>query len=240
MLVRDKNVLITGAGRGLGTALVREALDRGARKVYAAARRWNTADHWNDSRVVAVAIDITDGRTVEVAARDAQDTDILINNAGVLTRGHLLELSEAELRRDMETNFYGTLRVIRAFAPLLDRRPEAAIVNLLSIASLAGMPTVDTYSASKAALHSATQSLRAELVDRGISVFAVFPGPIDTDVGECVPSTKTSAKVVAANIFDGIDADLDDIFPDEVSRAIGEQWLEDPKAVEMRFASMTV
>jgi NAD(P)-dependent dehydrogenase (short-subunit alcohol dehydrogenase family) len=238
MIVKDKNVLITGTARGIGTALVREALERGARKVYAAARSAAASSQWRDPRVVPLVVDITDEKMVAAAARDATDTDLLINNAGVLTRGTVLALTDVEMRRDMDTNFYGTLRVIRAFAQSLVRRPQAAIVNVLSIVSFAGMPPFDSYSASKAALHSATQSLRAELAAQKIAVHGVFPGPVDTAMAEGVPIPKASTESVATMIFDGIEADVDDIFPDEVSQTIGAQWLDDPKGVEVRFASM--
>lgn len=232
MNAKGKNIFITGAGRGIGRALVNAALQSGARKVYGAARNPEALTPWRDPRVVPLAVDVTQDPTVEAAARAANDTDLLINNAGFLTSGSLLSLSDAELRKDMDTNFYGTLRVIRAFVRILAGRQEAAIVNLLSIAAFGSTPVIGIYCASKAAMHSATQALRAELKPRGISVHAVFPGPVDTEMAKVVVSPKASPEAVARNIFDGIAAGVDDIFPDEVAKTIGSQWLKDPKAVE--------
>lgn len=232
MDAKDKNVFITGANRGLGSALVHTALDRGARKVYAAARDPQALAHGPDPRVVPLAVDITDGATVEAAAEAANDTDLLINNAAVLTSGSLLSLSEADLRRDMDTNFFGTLRVIRAFLPVLAARPEAAIANVLSISAFAGEPPRGAYSASKAALHSATQALRAELRSRRISVHAVFPGPIETEMARGVDAPKARPEEVANQIFAGIAAGIDDIWPDQAAMSIGALWRKDPKAVE--------
>ena len=229
---RDKNILITGAGRGIGRALVTAALDRGARKVYAAARNPQELRQWRDPRVVPLAVDITDDAMVQAAAVDANDTDLLINNAGVLTSGSLLSLSDADLRRDMDTNFFGTLRVIRAFLPALAGRPEAAIANVVSISAFAGEPVRGAYSASKAALFSATQSLRAELRPRRISVHAVFPGPVETEMARGVDARKTAPDVVARNNLAGIAAGIDDILPDDGALSIGALWRRDPRAVE--------
>lgn len=232
MDAKDKNVFITGANRGLGSALVHAALDHGARKVYAAVRNPEDSRHWRDLRVVPLTVDITQGPTVEAAAITASDTDLLINNAGVLMSGSLLSLSDADLRRDMDTNYFGTLRVIRAFLPELAGRPEAAIANVLSISALAGEPPRGAYSASKAAMHSATQALRAELRSRGIAVHAVFPGPIETEMARGVDAPKARPEVVAHNLFAGIAAGVDDIWPDDAAMSIGALWRRDPKAVE--------
>lgn len=228
----NKNIFITGAGRGIGQALVAAALDRGARKVYAAARNPQELRQWRDPRVVPLTVDITDGATVQAAAVDANDTDLLINNAGVLTRGSLLSLSDAELRRDMDTNLFGTLRVIRGFLPVLAGRPEAAIANIVSTSAFGGEPVRGAYSASKAALHSATQSLRAELRPRGIAVHAVFPGPVETDMARGVDAPKARPELVARNILAGIAAGIDDILPDDAALSIGALWRRDPRAVE--------
>jgi NAD(P)-dependent dehydrogenase (short-subunit alcohol dehydrogenase family) len=232
MDANNKNVLITGAGRGLGAALVQAALERGARKVYAAARNPQELRQWRDPRVVPLAVDITSGASVEAAAVDANDTDLLINNAGVLTSGSLLSLSDADLRRDMDTNFFGTLRMIRVFVRVLVQRPEAAIANVVSVSAFAGEPARGAYSASKAALHSATQSVRSELKARGISVHAAFPGPVETEMSRGIDTPKTHPEVVARNILAGIAAGVDDILPDDAAASIGAQWLRDPKAVE--------
>jgi NAD(P)-dependent dehydrogenase (short-subunit alcohol dehydrogenase family) len=237
MDTKNKTILITGASGGLGKALVAEALESGARRVYAAVRKLESPSVWDESRVTVIQLDITDARSVLAAARSASDTDILINNAGSLTRGSLLDLSEADLRRDIDTNFFGTLRMIRAFAPTLATKRETAIVNILSVVALAGMNSWGPYAASKAALLSATQDLRIELKKQNTSVHAVFPGPIETVMTKDVAAPKAKPQTVAKLIFAGIKTGLEDIFPDETAKAIGSQWHKDPKSVERSFAS---
>jgi NAD(P)-dependent dehydrogenase (short-subunit alcohol dehydrogenase family) len=122
--------------------------------------------------------------------------------------------------------------VIRAFLPVLAGRPEAVIANVLSISAFAGEPPRGAYSASKAALHSATQALRAELRPRRITVHAVFPGPVETEMARGIDAPKTRPEVVASNIFAGIAARVDDIWPDDAAMSIGAMWRKDPKAVE--------
>jgi NAD(P)-dependent dehydrogenase (short-subunit alcohol dehydrogenase family) len=228
----NKTVFITGTGRGLGKALVNQALLSGAKKVYAAARKLETPIPWDGSRVVPMQLDLSDPESIQSAVRAAEDIDVLINNAGTYTSGKLIELSEADLRRDLDTNFFGTLRVIRAFAPVLARKTDTAIVNIMSIAAFAGIGGLGAYCASKAALLSATETLRVELKKQGTVVHAVFPGPIDTEMAKNVAVSKAKPDLVARMIFEGVNAGLEDIFPDEMSKAIGAQWLKDPKSVE--------
>ena len=176
--------MVTGANRGIGRALVGALLTHGARRVYAAARDAKAVADLVKSdpdRVVALQLDITNPQQVEAAAREAADVDLLINNAGVLSSYGLLSTSFADLEREFATNFHGTLAVTRAMLPSLERH-GGAVVNLLSVVSLASMAGLGGYSASKAAAFSLTQALRAELKSKGISVHAVFPGPVDTDM----------------------------------------------------------
>ena len=238
MNTKNRVIFISGANRGIGKALVDAALASGAKKVYAAARQLKSLPHWNDGRVIPVELDITNERSVLAASKLALDTDLLINNAGVLNFGSALLSDEATLRRDMDTNFYGTLNMVRAFTPILERQGNGGIANLLSIVALASMSGVAGYSASKAALFSATQAMRAELKSKGITVHGVFPGPIDTEMAKEFNLPKTSPEVTAKNILDGIAADQEEIFPDGMSVEIGKQWLHDPKGLERSFASM--
>jgi len=156
--------------------------------VYAAARRSGTLKPvvgLDPTRVVAVQLDITKPREVEAVARVAQDLTLLINNAGVATFGTIRDTSIEAIMREMDTNYFGTLRVIRACLPALEKNGAGTVVNILSIAALAGMPGLGGYSASKAAAFSMTQALRGQLAPKGIRVHGVFPGPVDTDMARC-------------------------------------------------------
>ncbi|MBX9767020.1 MAG: SDR family oxidoreductase [Bdellovibrionales bacterium] len=238
MKFQNKNVFISGANRGIGKALVIAALEAGANKVYAAARNTSEIKKLENPKIIPVTLDITNSDSVTAAARLAADTDILINNAGVLAFGSVLQGKVSELERDFETNFFGTLKMIRAFAPNLVEKKDGSIANLLSIVALASMSGLAGYSASKAALMSATQALRAELRNSGVSIHGIFPGPIDTEMAKGIELPKTSPKETADNIVMGIQSGTEDIFPDQMSIQVGRHWMKDPKGLEKQFASM--
>src|SRR5882762_3272251 len=182
MELGNKTVLVTGANRGIGAALVSELLKQNVAKVYAGARRTESLPDFADPRVIPLPLDITQETQIQAAAKRAKDVDLLMNNAGTATFASVLESPLEMISRDMQTNYYGTLSVIRAFVPVLEKSGNGAIVNLLTIVSLASMAVLGGYSASKAALYSATQALRKELKTHGISVHGVFPGPVDTEM----------------------------------------------------------
>jgi short-subunit dehydrogenase len=163
---------------------------------------------------------------------------VLINNAGLLASFNVLEASDEQLRADMDVNYFGPLRLARAFQAQLERAPQGGIVNVLSVVSLASMPALGGYSASKAAAHSLTQSLRGNLHQRGLRVFAAFPGPIDTDMLKGFDMPKTSPRDVAAAILDGVEADQPDIYPDEASRGFSRIWQSDPRGLEAQFSGI--
>ncbi len=180
MKIEGSIALVTGANRGLGKALVSALVEAGAAKVYAAARdeRKLSAD---SSRVVPLALDTTKPEQIAAAVRKANDVTLLINNAGALTSYDVLATSQADFDADFRTNVHGTLAVIKAFLPVLERAPGGAtIVNVLSLTSLASFPALGGYSASKAAAYSVTQALRPQLKAKHIDLLAVLPGPIDT------------------------------------------------------------
>lgn len=240
MEIKNAVALVTGANRGIGRSLVEHLLDRGARRVYAAARDTRslaTRVTRDSKRVTILRLDITRDEDVQTAARTASDVNLLINNAGVANFGSVLDGEFASIENDMVVNFFGTLRMIRAFAPILERNKVAALVNLLTIVSLASMPMLGSYCASKAAAYSVTQALRAELAPRGVHVHGVFPGPVDTDMIRAVEMPKTGAADVAGAILDGIEAGEEDIRPDSMSKQAYAGWLADPKALERQFAS---
>ena len=163
--------------------------------------------------------------------------NILINNAGILSALSLLEDTEEQLRNDIETNFFGTLAVTKALLPALKKESSAAIVNVASIASLAAMPSLGGYSASKAAVHSMTQSIRSELKADSISVHGVYPGPVATRMTEGYDMELTPALVVAEKILEDIENGVEEIFPDAMSQQTGPLFLSSPKKLEENFAT---
>ncbi|GLK99248.1 SDR family oxidoreductase [Dactylosporangium matsuzakiense] len=235
--------LVSGANRGIGLAIARALLDRDAAKVYAAAREPQTLKALREqygNRVVPLRLDVTDGHQVAAAARAAMDIDLLVNNAGAFQPTDLLDEHIVEVaRREMEVNYFGVLRMVRAFAGTLARN-GGAVVNVGSVAGLSNVPLQPTYSASKAAQHSLTQAARAVLTGRGVRVHGAYPGPVDTDMTKDLPPQfeKTPPEAVAKAVLDALEAGEDDIFPDAFAAALGEQFHASPKAVERQFAAM--
>ncbi len=216
--IAGKSVLVTGANRGLGRALVDEALSRGVRRVHAASRQPLA---YADPRVTPVILDVTDPAQIERASEQVDSLDILINNAGVSVPDDLTDRSAFE--RHLAVNLYGTLDVTQAFLPSLTRS-EGAVVNVVSVGALAAVPVLPAYSVSKAASMSLTQSLRALLAGQGVSVRAVLPGPIDTDMVRDLPIPKTPPESVARGVFDGIENGEEEIFPDPMAAMLAEGW----------------
>lgn len=237
MKIEGTIALVTGANRGLGKALVAELVEAGAAKVYAAARDEATVST-ERSRVVPVRLDTTNAEQIEAAVKKASDVTLLINNAGVATSHNILTTSLAELDADFRTNVHGTLAVIRAFLPVLERAPErATIVNILSLASLASFPVLGGYSASKAAAYSITQALRPELKARRIDILAVLPGPIDTDMVRTLQLPKTSPAEIAKGVLAGITRGEEEIFPDPMAQQMSALWHQNHKEYERAFAN---
>ena len=234
MQITGQTVVVTGANRGLGRSLVQALLDRGASKVYAAAR--NPASVLDDPRVVALALDLLDHETIAAAARQAADATVLINNASTAAFAAPLDADPATVRKEMQVNYGGTFDVIRAFVPVLERNGGGAIVNLLSLLSLASAPPMAGYSASKAAAHSLTQALRPVLAAKNISVHGVYPAGIDTDMLAGIEAPKTAPRQVAEGVLDGLAAGEEDIFPDPNATAMAATWRSDPKAFERAFS----
>lgn len=207
-------VLVTGANGGLGTEFVRQALDRGARKVYAAARR---PQEWGDERVVPLELDVTDEGSVARAAAAADDTTVLVNNAGLLRPGRLVDGDLASLRAHLETNLVGPLLVTSAFAPTL-RRARGAVVNVASILSWLG--GAGAYGVSKAALWSATDSLRLELAEDGVQVVGAYLGYTDTAMTTGVDAAKNDPADVVRAVWDGVVAGAHEVLADELTRQV--------------------
>ncbi len=218
LAIVDKTVLVTGANRGLGRALVDEALRRGAKRVYAASRQPMAVP---DQRVTPLLLDVTVPAQIEAAVARVDSLDILINNAGVSVADDLSDRSAFE--QHLAVNLYGTLDVTRAFLPSL-ARSRGAVVNIVSLGAVAAVPVLPAYSVSKAASLSLTQSLRALLARQGVSVSAVMPGPIDTDMVRDLDIPKTLPEDVARGTLDGVERGEEEIFPDPMSQTIADGW----------------
>lgn len=209
-------VLVTGANGGIGTEFVKDALERGAKKVYATARTPRT---WDDERIVPLQLDINDAASIAAAVAAAQDVTVLVNNAGALpASGSILDLSEDQLRDGMETNFFGPVRLAQAFTPVLTSHEESAIVNVASVASWYAFGGV--YSASKAALWSATNSLRLELAPRGVHVVGVHVGYVDTAMAAQATGPKMNPADLVSGVHDAVEAGEYEVIADELTAQV--------------------
>ena len=230
MNIANKTILITGANRGIGWALVNEALKRGAKKVYAGTRGSLEVP---EERVTPITLDVTSDSEIQRAADRVDTLDVLINDAGISLQDDLSNPSM--IHQHLAVNCFGLVNVTRAFSPLLTQS-KGAVVNILSLASIASVPFSPAYAISKAAALSATQSLRMLLARKGVTVQAVFPGPVDTDMTRDLALPKASAESVAVAIFDGLQNGDEDIFPDSMSQSIAEAWRTGVvKALERQF-----
>ncbi|MDX2271142.1 MAG: SDR family oxidoreductase [Cyanobacteriota bacterium] len=241
MNISQSVAFVTGANRGIGKAYVEALLQGGSRRVYAAARQVDSLAPvvaLDPQRVVALPLDITQPQQIAAVSAQASDVTLLINNAGVIGSGgfladHALETAHQE----MDTNYFGTLAMMRAFAPILKANGGGGMVNMLSVVAHANAPVFGSYSASKAALYSLTQGMRAQLASQGIRVFAVFPGPVDTAMAAGLPVDKTPPLQVTTYVLGAIEQGIEDIYPDPTAQQIEAGIHQDRKAVERQFAS---
>jgi NAD(P)-dependent dehydrogenase (short-subunit alcohol dehydrogenase family) len=230
--IADKTVLVTGGNRGIGRALVEEALRRGATRVYAGTRQ--PLAH-PDARVTPLTLDVTNPAQVQRAAGQVESLDVLINNAGIWLSDDLSD--RAGLDQHLAINLFGTYGVTRAFLPLLVRS-QGTIVNNVSLMALAPLPLTPAYAISKAAAFSLTQSLRALLAGQGVRVHAVLTGPTDTEMTRGLDIPKSPPEAVARGIFDGVENDEEDIFPDPMSATLADGWRNGAaKAFERQMAA---
>jgi NAD(P)-dependent dehydrogenase (short-subunit alcohol dehydrogenase family) len=233
MTFADKTILVTGANRGIGQALVEEALSRGAKRVYAGTRQ--PLAH-SDARVTPLILDVTDAAQIQAAVEEVESLDVLVNNAGVSLFDDLRDRTAIE--QHLAVNLYGTYGVTQAFLPLLTRS-EGAIVNVLSLAAWAAVPVLPAYSISKAAAFALSQSLRALLAGQGVSVHAVMAGPVDTDMTRALDIPKSAPESVARAILDGVEKGEEEIFPDPLSEPMAESWFSGAaKALERQNAML--
>jgi short-subunit dehydrogenase len=185
-----------------------------------------------------VRFDLRDADSIAVAARQARDATLLLNNASTAAFATPLEADLDAVHEEIAVNFEGLYRTIRAFVPVLETNGGGQIVNVLSLLSLASTAPMTGYSASKAAAHSLTQALRPVLAAKRITVHGVYPGGIDTDMLAGIDAPKTPPADVAAGILAGLATDQEDIFPDPNAEAMSQVWWTDPKSFEQAFAQM--
>ncbi|GIF49052.1 short-subunit dehydrogenase [Asanoa ferruginea] len=226
MQIRGSTVLVTGGNRGLGKAFVEEFLERGARKVYAAARDPRSVTNLG---AVPIALDVTDPASIARAAERAGDVTLLVNNAGVSTSSPtFIEVDPADLRRAFDTNLFGPLDVTRAFVPAMVGNGGGHVLNVASV--LSWLPS-GGYGATKAALWSATNALRTELRPRGIEVTGLYMGYVDTDLAAHVTLPKSEPRVITRAAADGIEAGADEVLADEITKAVRAALGGDPAAL---------
>jgi len=218
MTIAGMSVLVTGGNRGIGQALVEEALHRGAARVYAGTRQPLA---YADERVTPLTLDVTSAEQIRAAAGRVGSLDVLINNAGIALFGDWAD--RAAVDQHLAVNLFGTQAVTEAFLPALTRS-RGDIVNNVSTMSVAPLPLTPAYAISKAAAFSLTQSLRALVAGQGVRVHAVLTGPTDTDMTRGFDIPKSSPESVARAIFDGLDNDEEDIFPDPYSQTLADSW----------------
>lgn len=245
MKITDSSAFVTGSNRGIGQAFIIALLNQGAKKVYAGMRDATAFQNifaelpeQHRARLEPVTLDITNEAQIQSAVAQAGDVTLLINNAGI---AHFTGLISAEnldaARQEMEVNYFGTLRMVRAFAPILKKNGGGAIANILSVASLGSFPVLGSYSASKAALHSLTQGIRAELAAQGTQVFGVFPGPIDTDMAKDFDMEKSPPSVIAEGTLQAIERGVEDIFLDQMAVQFEKDYWSDPKSLEQQLST---
>ena len=233
MKIEGSTLLVTGANRGIGLALVEEALKMGAKRVYAGTRQPLTH---SDGRVTTLALDVTNSAQIARALEAVETVDIVINNAGLAGYDDLSD--RAALEQHLAVNLFGTHAVSVAFLPLLSRS-KGALVNVLSTTALAAFPLIPAYSISKAAALSLTQALRAVWGPRGVRVHAVLAGPVDTEMSQGLDVPKASPASVANAILAGVEREQEDIFPDVASASLAESWNSGTsKILERQYAAM--
>lgn len=236
---KGKIALVSGANRGIGKAITEELLNRGAEKVYAGARDIATLKELINTygdRVIPIQIDVTDTASINNAASKIDKLDILVNNAGVFSIGGIFKgETTSSLQQNLDVNVWGVINLSNAVIDVLKKSDSSSIINVSSLAGLGNMPMAATYSISKAAVHSLTQGMRAELSSNNTLVVGVYPGPIDTDMAANLEMDKDSPENVAKSIIDGLENGVEDIFPDAMSSQIAPLYASNPKGVEEQF-----
>lgn len=242
MEIEGKRILITGANRGLGRALVEACAEAGAGEIVAGARRTEELETLINTvggraKLTPVRLDVTSDEDVSAAAQSGR-VDVLINSAGVAVYGGFLKAEMEEVRREIEINYFGVLRMVRAFAPAMSEHGDGLIVNVASILGKVSAPALGTYCATKAALLSLSQSLRGDLADRGVRVITVLPGTIDTDMSRGFDGEKMTAGQAAREIVEAIRRETIEAAIGDGARGVLAGLRADPLVTEKAFAQL--
>ncbi len=242
MVNEECTAFVTGSNRGIGRAFVEALRKAGVRRIYAAARDTASVEDLlagDQGRIVPVTLDINNDQQIRTAIGQAGDVNLLVNNAGIARGASFIAASSLDAARaEMETNYFGTLAVTRAFAPVLANNGGGAIVNVASIAAWVNFPALGSYSASKAAVHSMTQGVRADLAGQGTAVVGVYPGPVETDMAEGLEMDKAPPSQIAEAALEAVRNGTEDVFPDAMSAQIRAGLKKATKATEKHVASM--
>lgn len=242
MRLESAVALVTGANGGIGQFYVEALRTAGVTRIYAGARNANSLTNLAEidpQRIIPIALDVTDEQSVTAAANECKDVNLLINNAGIgLLKGFTSATDLSSARAEMEVNYFGTLAMCRAFAPVLKTNGGGAIVNMLSILGKVNFPMNASYSASKAAAISMTQGVRAELAAQGTLVIGVMPGTVNTEVSKSFPPPKVSPEVVVQEALQAVIDEVEDVYPGEQATQMAAQLLKDPKTLEKMMAAM--
>lgn len=234
--------LVTGANKGVGSAFVEALYQAGGKKIYATAQNIESLQELvaiDPHRIIPLKLDVTNSAQIEAVAKQTVDVNLLINNAGVLGAGGLfIDTNVQTAQSEMDVSYFGTLKMIRAFAPILKQNGGGAIANLSSLSSHGNVPVFATYSASKAALHSLTLAARAELASQKTLVFGLYPGPVDTRMSATLPLDRVSPSRIADALLTRIEQGIEDIYPDvmasNILTGVGKKF----KEMEKQFADM--
>ncbi|MFT5444080.1 MAG: NAD(P)-dependent dehydrogenase (short-subunit alcohol dehydrogenase family) [Myxococcota bacterium] len=242
MIIEGRTVLVTGGNRGIGEGFVEEFLARGVHKVYVGTRNQSAADHLvaqDPARVVAVELDVTRQEQIDAAALRCTDVDILINNAGVFVNQLLIGASDIDgARQEMEVNYFGSLRMCRAFAPILGGRGGGAIANVLSAAAIVGVPAMGGYSPAKFASRAMAACIRAELAPQNTQVCSLIVGSVDTRMAEHVEGRKESPRDIARAGIKAIEEGQNEVDTDPFAQGIRAGLLASPDKLERNLALM--
>lgn len=218
MKLDNATVLITGANRGIGRAFAEAVLARGARKVYAAAR---DPDSVTLPGVTPLRLDVNSPADIAAAVAAAGDVTVVINNAGVAEFGGVVDAdAETRLRRQLETNLFGVLRISQAFAPVLAAHGGGALLNVASIASWVTSPALAGYAVTKSAVWSLSNGLRHELRDQKTQVTTLHMAFVDTGMTQGIDAPKSTPQAIVNQALDGLEAGAEEVLADEWTRQV--------------------
>ncbi len=238
MDIKGAVALVTGGNRGVGRSFVEALAARGAKKVYVGTRKISAVKGWTIAgcELVPVKLDVTKPDDIKAAAKLAKDVTILVNNAGINHSNRLVEAKKKNAAQlEMDTNYFGMVAMARAFAPVIAKNGGGAIVNLLSILALVNMPGMGSYSASKAAAHSASQAMRAEFAARNIHVLSVLPGVMDTDMMAHYPPPKLPPAEAVREALDALAAGEWEVYPGDMAKGMQQGHKADPIALHKQM-----